>query len=39
MFDSILGIEKKSELIRQVKLNDKDIDNSFLNVRYQKGLC
>lgn len=33
MFDSILGIEKKSELIRQVKLNDKDIDNSFLNVR------
>lgn len=33
MFNSILGIEKKSELIRQVKLNDKDIDNSFLNVR------
>lgn len=33
MFVSILGIEKKSELIRQVKLNDKDIDNSFLNVR------
>lgn len=33
MFDSILGIDKKSELIRQVKLNDKDIDNSFLNVR------
>lgn len=33
MFDSILGIEKKSELIRQVKLNDKDIDNSFLNIR------
>lgn len=33
MFDSFLGIEKKSELIRQVKLNDKDIDNSFLNVR------
>lgn len=33
MFDSTLGIEKKSELIRQVKLNDKDIDNSFLNVR------
>lgn len=35
MFDSILGIEKKSELIRQVKLNDKDMYNSwsFLNVR------